>query len=320
MSETLSNHKIAIVIPYYNSSKIICDVIKSIPTYINFVILIDDCSQEELPKSAVLASINAQTQVCFLKTETNLGVGGATKLGFKKAIEFEVDFVIKIDSDNQMDLQYLPKMLEILIKKEAHFVKGNRFRDFKALQKMPFVRRFGNLILSFLIKMATGYWHVFDPTNGYFAIKANVLNKVDFEKLSNRYFFETSLLSELYFQSTCIKDVSMPAIYNDEKSSMKVWQMPFVFSLKLLKLFIKRIVKMYFIFDFNIASIYLIFGLPLFLFGFFYGIYTWVYYSSLQIYAPTGTIMLVTLSIILGFQLLLQAIQYDIMQSPKDTK
>lgn len=317
---TLYNQSIAIVIPYYNSSRLICEVIKKIPDYISIVYLVDDCSQEELPRDKVLKVINTSTKIVFLKTDVNSGVGGATKVGFKKALEDEIDVVIKIDSDNQMDLNYLPQMLEVIISNEAQFVKGNRFRDFKALQRMPFIRRFGNLILSFLIKMATGYWHVFDPTNGYFAINTKVLDKINFEKLSNRYFFETSLLSELYFESATIKDISMPAIYNDEKSSMKVWQMPFIFSLKLLKLFVKRIVKIYFVYDFNIASLFILFGLPLFTFGFVYGLYTWIYFSTHQIYAPTGTIMLITLSIILGFQLILQAIQYDILQSPKSIK
>lgn len=318
-SVNLYNHSIAIVIPYYNSSKLICEVIKKIPDYISIVYIVDDCSQEELPYDKVLKEINSTTKIVFLKTDINLGVGGATKVGFKKALEEKVDIVIKIDSDNQMDLSYLPQLLEVIISNGAQFVKGNRFRDFKSLQKMPFIRRFGNLFLSFLIKMATGYWHVFDPTNGYFAMNTKVLDKINFEKLANRYFFETSLLSELYFQSAKIKDIAMPAIYNDEKSSMKVWQMPFIFSWNLFKLLVKRIVKQYFLYDFNIGSIYIIFGLPLLTFGLVFGIFSWVYYSTNQILAPTGTIMIITLTIILGFQLLLQAIQYDIMNSPKSS-
>src|SRR5690606_39121558 len=108
---------------------------------------------------------------------------------------------------------------------------------------MPFIRRFGNLFLSFLTKIATGYWNNFDPTNGFIAIKVSVLKKIDINKLSNRYFFETSLISELYFVQARIKDISMPAIYGDEKSSMKLWTIPISFSLRLLKLFLKRILK-----------------------------------------------------------------------------
>lgn len=182
---------------------------------------------------------------------------------------------------------------------------------------MPLIRRIGNLGLSFLIKAATGYWHNFDPTNGFLALKADVVKKLNFNNLANRYYFETSLLSQLYFEKAAIKDIAMPAIYGEEKSSMKIWQMPFVFGARLTNTFIKRIVKEYFLYDFNIGSVYLLFGFPLFMFGIIFGIIEWIYYASINTFAPTGTIMIVTLSIILGFQLILQAIQYDIINAPK---
>ena len=214
----------------------------------------------------------------------------------------------------------MPHLIKPLVKNKADFAKGNRFRDFKSLEKMPLTRRFGNLILSFLIKVATGYWNIFDPTNGFFAIKNSILTEIDLSKLSNRYYFETSLLAELYFQDAKIKDVSMPAIYADEKSNMVLWKMPFLFSRKLIVTFFNRIIKNYFLFNFNIASLFIITGLPLFLFGIIFGIKNWIYYTSINSFAPTGTIMIITLSIILGFQLLLQAIQYDISTNPNCKK
>ena len=312
-----SNESIAIVIPYYNASQQIVEVIKVIPTFINHVIIVDDCSKEKLPINEIQAALNAVSNLVILKNDINAGVGGATKLGFQKSIELKSLITIKVDADNQMDLSYLPNLIKPLIKNKADFAKGNRFRDLKALKQMPFVRRIGNLILSFLIKVATGYWNVFDPTNGYFAIKNSLLTKINLEKLSNRYYFETSLLSELYFQHARIKDVAMPAIYADEKSNMILWKMPFLFSRKLLITFVKRIAKEYFLFNFNIASLFIVTGLPLFLFGVIFGIKQWIFYTNINEFAPTGTIMIVTLSIILGFQLLLQAIQYDISTSPK---
>lgn len=317
MNQKMLDTKIGIVIPFYNASKKIIEVIKAIPNYIEFVIIVDDCGKEPLPKQEILNSINHNTRVIFLENPKNLGVGGATKTGFSKAIELDLGIVIKVDADNQMDLGYLPILIESLKSNECDYVKGNRFRDLKSLKRMPFVRRIGNLFLSFLIKISTGYWNVFDPTNGYFAININLLRQLDLNRLSNRYFFETSLIAEIYYFNARIKDVTMPAIYSDEKSSMQVWKMPVIFSWNLLKLFVKRIVKRYFLYDFNIGSIYILFGLPLFVFGVIYGFCKWIYYYSNQILAPTGTIMLVTLSIILGFQLLLQAIQYDIIISPK---
>lgn len=309
--------KIAIIIPYYNASKHIVAVVSGIPTSIHTIIIVNDQSQEPLREQDIKLAINPNIKVIVLHNPINLGVGGATKNGFQYAIDNGFDMVIKMDADNQMDARFLPDLIKPLTNKKAEMVKGNRFSDRKHLQKMPVVRRFGNLFLSFLTKMASGYWNNFDPTNGYFALKTSALKKIDLEKLSNRYFFETSLLAQLYFANARIKDIPMPPIYADEKSSMQLWKMPLVFMNNLFKIFIKRIVKTYFLYDFNIASIYLLVGIPLFLFGIVFGIYNWIVYFNKNELTPTGTIMIVTLTIILGFQLLLQAIQFDISKAPK---
>ena len=306
-------NKIAVVIPYYNAAKHIVSVLNKLPNIITKVYIVDDCSPQALPKEALSAFSNIE----YLKNLKNLGVGGATKTGFTKAIEDKMDIVVKVDADDQMDTSYIKDLVAPLVNGEASYAKGNRFRDFKALKKMPITRKIGNLGLSFLTKAATGYWNNFDPTNGFFAIKTETLKRLDLDEISNRYYFETSLISQLYFQDAVIKDVPMPAIYGDEKSSMSVWKMPFVFFPKLIKTFFNRLFKSYFVYDFNISSIYILIGTPLFLFGFIYGIYNWWFYSSQSLFAPTGTIMLVTLTIIVGFQLLLQAVHYDITKAPK---
>lgn len=310
MNKQLPN--IFVVIPYYNASKHIESVVSKLPDYLKGVIIVDDQSKEALPDV-----FSSHELVTIVTNEKNLGVGGATIHGFKVALELGADIVIKLDADDQMDSSYLPDLIQPIVDGKCEMAKGNRFRDFDALKKMPFGRRFGNLVLSFLTKTATGYWNNFDPTNGFFAISGKALKKITFSNLSERYFFETSLLAELYNQNARIKDVGMPAIYGDEKSSMRVWQMPFVFIPKLFSSFVKRIFKTYFIYDFNVCSLYLLLGVPLFLFGIVYGSYIWWYYASNEILTPTGTIMIITLSIILGFQLLLQAIQYDILKAPK---
>ncbi len=312
----LNNYKIAVVIPYYNANKQIVSVINKLPEFIDVVFLVNDKSPEPIPLD-LLKETKGYEKIIILENETNLGVGGATKTGFKAAMNEGINIVVKVDADDQMDTTYIKDLLNPIINKKANYAKGNRFRDFKALKKMPFIRKAGNLMLSFLTKAASGYWNNFDPTNGFFAIEVSTLKQLDLDAISNRYYFETSLISQLYFQDVVIKDISMPAIYGDEKSSMNVWKMPFVFFPRLIKTFLHRIFKSYFVYDFNISSIYILLGVPLFLFGTVYGIYNWWYYSSQSLFAPTGTIMLVTLTIIIGFQLLLQAVHYDITKAPK---
>ncbi len=313
----LKNIRIAVSIPYYNASRHIADVVSRLPDYIDTVIIVDDCGREPLPEDQIRLQMNPEINLVLLKNPKNLGVGGASKLGFRYAVDHGFDIVIKVDADDQMDTSFLPQLIKPLTKGRCEMSKGNRFRDVKALKSMPVTRRIGNLALSFLTKAATGYWNNFDPNNGFIAIKVSALRHVDFDKLADRYFFETSLLAQLYFNRARVLDVSMPAIYASEKSSMVVWRMPLIFSINLIKVFLRRIGREYFLHDFNIASLYIITGLPLFAFGVIYGIINWIYYSSHHLFAPMGTIMLVTLSVILGFQLLLQAIQYDIINAPK---
>lgn len=182
---------------------------------------------------------------------------------------------------------------------------------------MPAFRRVGNLGLSFLIKAASGYWNVFDPTNGFIAIHKDTLSSINFTKIHKRYFFESSLLIELYYSNAVVVEVPMKAQYADEKSNLSISKTLFEFPPKLLYAFIRRVILKYFLFDFNIASLYILFGLPVFLFGAVYGITNYIKYASQNAPAPTGTVVIPTLLIILGFQLLLSAANYDVANYPK---
>ncbi len=305
---------IGIVIPYYNAAAQIETVVHKAIQYAETVVVVDDNSLERLPKS-----IREIEKVVILKTNSNLGVGGATKCGFEYLLSLsQIEVIVKLDADNQMDTGYIPELVKPIFEREYDFVKGNRFRDFKALKQMPPIRRFGNLVLSFLSKGATGYWNCFDFNNGFFSIATKNLKLIEINSLSNTYFFETSLIASLYYQHARILEVPMPAIYGNEKSNMKIFKMPFVFMGKLFKIFFERIWKAYFVYDFNIGTLYILFGLPLFLGGVSFGGYNWYHYSSQGILTPLGTIMISAILIILGFQLLLQAVQFDIFKTPSN--
>lgn len=309
----LIKQALGIVIPFYNDSNHINIVVSKALEYSDNIIIVNDNSVEPLPQN-----LQNVFGVHIINSELNRGVGGATKLGFSYLQEVDsVKVILKLDADDQMDTSYIPEMFNSVITGKCQFVKGNRFRDFKALKDMPTLRRFGNLWLSFLSKAATGYWNCFDFNNGYFAISSKTLSLIDKDSLSNNYYFETSLISSLYYQRSTIKEIPMPAIYGDEKSHMRIFRMPLHFTTNLLKSFFARIWKTYFVYDFNIGTIYLLFGIPLFLGGIIFGGYNWYRYSSINEFTPLGTIMISALLIILGFQLLLQAVQFDIFLSPK---
>jgi glycosyltransferase involved in cell wall biosynthesis len=311
-----TKYGIATVIPAYQVEKNIVSVINGLPHYIKYIIVVDDASSDSC-SDLVTAAAKKDGRIILIQHNQNKGVGGTTISGFRKAIELGAQIIIKLDGDGQMDPAHIPALITPLIEGKADYSKGNRFRDFQSLQQMPFIRRLGNLGLSFLTKAATGYWNIFDPTNGYFAIRAEILAQLPLDKLDSRYYFETSMLSHLYLLGTFIVDVPIPARYRDETSNMSIRRVLLEFPIKLIKTLFRRILLKYFLFDFSMASVYLITGIPLLLFGLIFGITKWIQYARLDIPAPTGTVILPTLSVILAIQILLSAIEIDLSSTPR---
>jgi glycosyltransferase involved in cell wall biosynthesis len=310
------NFSIAVVIPAYKVEGQISRVLTSLPGFISHIIVVNDCSPDET-RQQVMAAAECDKRIILINHEQNQGVGGAMVSGFRKALELQAQIVVKIDGDGQMDSKYISALITPLILGEADYSKGNRFWDIQAISSMPFVRRVGNLGLSFLTKAATGYWNCFDPTNGFLAIRSELLNRLSLEKIDRRYFFEISLLSYLYLENACIRDVPISAIYKDEKSNLSVRKVLFEFPAKLITTFLRRMYLKYYLRDFSVISVYLVTGISLFGFGLIFGIINWIHYASLNIPAPTGTVMLATLPIILGIQILLSATEIDLNSVPR---
>ena len=310
-------YRIAAVVPAYRVEKEIASVLQEIPQYIKTILVVDDASPDATAE-LVREIGKKDTRLVLIRHTANQGVGGAMISGFKKALELGHQVVVKIDGDGQMDLRLLPGILTPLILGQADYVKGNRFRDFPSLGEMPRIRRVGNMGLGFLAKAATGYWNLFDPTNGFFAIRNEALALLPLEKVDRGYFFEESMLAHLYLIGAVVRDVPMPARYRGEVSSLMIHRVLFEFPFKLFATLLRRIVLKNFIYDFSMASIYTLAGLPLLLFGLIFGGIKWVQYAGLGIPAPTGTVMLPTLSVLLGIQFLISAIEIDLRSVPRE--
>lgn len=310
-------HSIVAVIPCYRVEKEIQSVLQDVPSYIRHIVVVDDASPDST-RDLVTASAKIDPRILLMRHPSNLGVGGAMITGYKKALELGAQVVVKIDGDGQMDMDHLPALLKPLVEGRADYTKGNRFRDFKSLQQMPFIRRVGNMGLAFLAKLATGYWNIFDPTNGFNAIRAEALAELPLEKLDRTYYFETSILANLYLIGAVVKDVPMPARYKGEVSSLLIHRILFEFPQKLFTTFLRRLVLKNFIYDFSMGTIYLLTGVPLLLLGLLFGLYKWIQYATAGIAAPTGTVMIPTLSVLLGIQLLLSAIEIDLRSVPTE--
>jgi len=313
--EELIKANICVVIPAYLAEHTIEKVLNGIPDYVSSIIVVDDASPDTTGK-IVLQCQSGDKRITLLTHPENQGVGGAVKTGYQLALEKEAGIIVKMDSDDQMDPSFLPSLLTPILAGEADFTKGNRFTHQKELMKMPWVRRIGNLGLSFLTKAASGYWNIFDPTNGYTAISRDALSLLEMEKLAQRYYFEISLLQELGRHRLVVEDIFIPAKYNQEVSSLSPGKLLLEFPQLILTATIKRILYLYFVRDFTAASLFIITGVIGILFGIIWGGVFWIRSVIIDVPATTGTVMISVLPLIIGLQLLLQAIVMDIQNIP----
>jgi glycosyltransferase involved in cell wall biosynthesis len=307
-------HRITAVIPAHNESRYIGEVIKTMPAIVDHLIVVDDCSSDD---TAGTAEACGDPRVIILRTPDNQGVGGATIFGYRAGIDMASDVLVKIDGDGQMPPNYLEALLDPIIEQGYDYTKGNRFLAGESLAFMPRHRLFGNVVLTFMTKLASGYWHIFDPQNGYTAIKADALRLLDLKALHKRFFFENDMLIHLNFFDRRVKDVAIPARYGEEVSDLNPFKVSVTFPLLLLRRFFYRVYQKYVLRDFSPIALFLFLGIILFGWGVLFGVYLWVESQITGRLTPTGTIMLSLLPLILGFQLLLQAIVLDIQETPK---
>ena len=307
-------YRTATVVPAYNEAERIGQVIASIPELVDHIIVVDDRSQDGTREAALACN---DQRLIVLTTAENQGVGGATILGYQKALELDSAIIVKMDGDGQMPPEYMPSLLDPIVERGYDYAKGNRFLNSESLASMPRHRIFGNVVLTFMTKLASGYWHIFDPQNGYTAIRTDALRAIKLNTVHKRFFFENDMLVHLSLLSRKVIDVAIPARYGDERSKVNPFKIAVTFPVLLLLRFFYRIYQKYILRDFSPIALFLILGLLLFGWGMGFGLYLWIESIGSVHLTPTGTIMLALLPLILGFQLLLQAIVLDINETPK---
>lgn len=210
---------VAVVIPCFRAAGSIAEVVATVPDFVRMIVCVNDCSDDNMAE--VLAQVAAtDPRVIVVTHETNKGVGGATVSGYQRALEEGAEILVKIDADGQMDPDFIAPLIAPILEGDADYTKGNRFFDLEEVRCMPTVRLVGNAGLSLITKLTTGYWDLFDPTNGFTAIHANVARILPLGKLHKRYFFESDLLFRLSTVRARIVDVPMVPIYGDEVSNM----------------------------------------------------------------------------------------------------
>lgn len=304
------NLKISVVVPAYNEEKQIMKVIKSMPDYVDAIVIIDDCSKDKT-SSVVEKSQKKYPKVVLLKHQVNEGVGGAIATGYKWARDNDFDAAVVMAGDAQMDPLELPVLIDPIAADQTDYAKANRliYKEFRDI--IPKARLFGNAILSFLTKIASGYWHVSDSQTGYTVVNKKVLHTINWDKMYKRYGQPNDLLVKLNVHNFRVKDIPTKPVYNvGEESKLRIKKVLLPMSMLLLRLFFWRLKEKYIIRDFHPLILFYALGL---LFGglsvlfFIRLIYKWIAYG----HVPEVTLLLLLFSFATSVQSIFFAMFFD---------
>jgi len=306
--------RIAVVIPCFRVANQVVEVIARIGPEVGWIIVVDDACPEH--SGEVVERSCSDPRVSVLYHAENMGVGGAVMTGYAAALETGARVVVKLDGDGQMDPALIPALARPLLKGVADYTKGNRFYRVRNAAGMPAMRLVGNVLLSFLTKMSSGYWQLFDPTNGFTAIDRAVLAELERDRIAKRYFFESDLLYHLNQLRATVVEVPMLASYRDEPSSLRPARVLGPFLRGNLRNFARRVLYSYFLRGFSVASIELVIGSLLMVFGLVFGAIEWWHSVMEGAPATAGTVMLAALPLILGVQFVLSWLAFDVAAEP----
>lgn len=303
---------IAAIVPAYREEKMIAKVIQTMPDFVDHIVVVDDCSPDA---TSSVVQATPDPRVTLIRHEVNQGVGGAIVTGHRTAMALGADVDVVMAGDAQMNPDYLPALLDEVTDGGFGFAKANRFYAPESFRGMPAHRIVGNILLSFLTKLSSGYWNLFDPQNGYTAVRTEVLRRVPLDRIAKRYSFENDLLIRLNILQVPAVDVAVPAVYGDEVSSIRLGTVVPDLLRRLTVGFWTRIWYRYVLWSFSAIALLLFVGLFLFVFGL--GISIWLFFITFgQDAATAGSVMLAALPLIVGTQMLISALQLDIQAAP----
>ncbi|MBK8451889.1 MAG: glycosyltransferase family 2 protein [Thiofilum sp.] len=252
---------IAVVVPAYNEETQIEYVINTMPTFVDMIIIVNDCSRDKTSEKVKNHPQYAHRKITLIEHETNQGVGGAIATGYKFARDNNYDIAVVMAGDGQMNPHDLPAILNPIVENLADYTKGNRLVTGEAFSKIPKIRFFGNAALSLITKIASGYWHIADSQTGYTAINHAALKAIDWDKMYKRYGQPNDLLVKLNVANMRVIDVPIEPVYDiGEKSGIKVRKVIFTIGSLLIRLFFWRLKEKYIIRNFHPLVFFYAFG------------------------------------------------------------
>lgn len=284
------------------------------PAFVDHIVVVDDCSVDG---TCDAVTTEGDSRVTLVRHEVNQGLGATLIDAHKEAMRLGADISVVMAGDAQMDPQYLPALFDPIVEHGFDFTKGNRFFSRNSWKGMPTHRIIGNILLTFLTKVATGYWDIFDPQNGYTAMSAEAQRLVDWDAVARDYSFENDVLAQLGLNGCKVKDVNIPAVYGAEVSSIRLGKVIPDLLRTLRKAFFHRIFTKYIVESFSPIALFGLSSIVLFAWSFFFGAWVVMERVVLGVTPTTATVMLVVLPLLMSFELTLAALVLDIVNTPK---
>jgi len=301
---------IAVIIPAFNEEKLIGKVLESMPGFVDHIVVVDDASRDRTGEITQTYQ-KGERRITYIRHPKNKGVGGSIVTGYKWARDRGVDISVVMAGDAQMDPEDLPALLDPVAEGRVDYSKGNRLFTGKAWRVIPKTRYLGNAVLSFLTKIASGYWHVADSQSGYGAVALEVLKTLDLENIYPRYGMPNDFLVRLNVYQFRVADVPVNPIYGvGEESGIKIYRVVFTLSILLMRLFLWRLKEKYVIRDFHPLVLFYLMGFILTPIGVGFGCYLLIFRLFVGTVAPTSALFAAFFAIS-GLQSLFFAMWFD---------
>jgi glycosyltransferase involved in cell wall biosynthesis len=310
----LDGKRVAVVVPAHDEEKLIAETIRSVPEFVDRILVVDDASRDG---TVAAARGTGDARVDLIEHERNLGVGAAILTGYRRALAERIDVTAVMAADAQMDPTDLETLVAPVARDEVDYAKANRLFTGKAWDVIPRYRYLGNAFLSLLTKIASGYWHVADSQSGYTAISLDMLDLLDLDQIYPRYGFPNDMLVHLNVWDARVRDYPSRPIYGvGERSGIRLRKVVPSISWLLVKGFFWRMREKYVIRDFHPLVFFYLLGIVMSLLGLGLGIAE-VVLRILGNQITAATVVLVALLLIFGSQFSLFAMWFD-MESNKE--
>jgi glycosyltransferase involved in cell wall biosynthesis len=251
--EMYGSMKIAAVVPAKNEERLIGRTIWPVPEAVDTIYVVDDGSQDRT-EEIVLRYGKNDSRIRLIKHLTNKGVGAAIITGYRQAYNDGHDVFVVVGGDAQMDWGDLDNLLRPIAENVADYTKGNRFiygrsKDSpgNAWREMPTRRILGNVTLSILTKLASGYFHINDSQMGYTALHKRAFERIDWNSARKGYGYPAEWLMRFHSEGIRVADVPVRAIYlkNERQTQIQVKKFMFYMTGTLFKGGMARIYREY---------------------------------------------------------------------------